>query len=29
MSTRIICPQCIEKQEEIYHLREEVKKLKA
>jgi transposase len=28
MSTRIICPQCIEKQEEIYRLREEVKKLK-
>jgi transposase len=29
MSTRIICPECINKQEEIYRLREELKQLKA
>jgi transposase len=29
MSTRIICSECIKKQEEIYRLRAEVKKLKA
>jgi transposase len=29
MSTRIVCPECINKQEEIYHLREELKQLKA
>jgi len=29
MSTRIICPECIKKQEEIYRLREEVQNLKA
>ena len=28
MSTRIICSECMEKQEEIYRLREEVKRLK-
>jgi transposase len=29
MSTRIVCPECINKQEEIYRLREELKQLKA
>lgn len=29
MSTRIVCAECIKKQEEIYRLREEVKRLKA
>ena len=29
MSTRIICSECIKKQEDIYRLREEVKRLKA
>lgn len=28
MSTRLVCPECINKQEEIYRLREELKKLK-
>ena len=29
MSTRVVCSECIKKQEEIYRLREEVKQLKA
>ena len=29
MSTRLICPECVKKQEQIYLLREEVKRLKA
>lgn len=29
MSTRLICPECVKKQEEIYRLREEIKRLKA
>ena len=29
MSTRMVCPECIKKQEQIYRLREEVKRLKA
>jgi len=29
MSTRIVCPECINKQEDIYRLREELKQLKA
>jgi len=29
MSTRLICPECVKKQEEIYRLREKVKQLQA
>jgi hypothetical protein len=29
MSTRLICPECVKKQEEIYQLREKVKQLQA
>jgi hypothetical protein len=29
MSTRLICPECVKKQEEIYRLREENKRLTA
>ncbi len=29
MSTRLLCPECVKKQEEIYRLREEIQRLKA